>query len=114
MRPHGVAVLLAAAGFAVPATAQDLAAIDLFTHPGKGHCIACHQLPAGTGPESRNDVGPRLEGARMRELGREALREILRDPTRNNPETVMPPYGRHRLLDEREIDRLAEFLHALP
>jgi sulfur-oxidizing protein SoxX len=50
----------------------------------------------------------------MRELGKPALRQSIADPTRANPDTVMPPFGRHRLLDAAEIDRLVEFLHALP
>jgi L-cysteine S-thiosulfotransferase len=100
--------------FAASAAAQGTAALDLFTQPEKGHCVACHQLPAGAGPETANDVGPRLEGARMRSLGREGIRDVINDPTRANPQSVMPPYGRHRLLDPREIETLAEFLHALP
>jgi len=55
-----------------------------------------------------------LEGPRMRSLGKRALRELIADPTRANPDTVMPPYGKHHLLDAAEIDRLVEFLHALP
>ena len=99
---------------ALPAAAQNGAALDLYVKPDKGHCIACHQLPPGIGPETRADVGPRLEGARMRELGRAAVREILVDATKRNPDTVMPPYGRHRILAAPEIERLAEFLDALP
>src|SRR5258706_1047358 len=89
-------------------------AAELFARDEKGYCIACHQLPAGKGPETRNDVGPRLEGERMRSLGRDALRDILNDASQRNPDSVMPPFGRHRILDAREIDRLVEFLHALP
>jgi sulfur-oxidizing protein SoxX len=114
MRHHPRLLALAAVLATAPAAAQETAALDLFVRPDKGRCIACHQLPAGAGPETRADVGPRLEGARMRELGREALREILTDATKRNPQTVMPPYGRHRILAAPEIDRLAEFLHALP
>ena len=106
--------LLAAFLAAAPASAQEPRALDLFVRPDKGHCIACHQLPQGSGPESRADVGPRLEGTRMRELGRAALREILDDATKRNSDTLMPPYGRHRILAAPEIERLAEFLHALP
>jgi L-cysteine S-thiosulfotransferase len=106
--------LLAAILAAAPASAQEIGALDLFVRPDKGHCIACHQLPQGKGPETRADVGPRLEGARMRELGPAALREILADATTRNPDTLMPPYGRHRILAAPEIARLAEFLHALP
>ena len=105
---------LAACAIALPSSAQSPRAIELFTKASKGHCIACHQVPQGAGPETRADLGPRLEGARMRELGKARLREILVDATRANPDTVMPPYGRHRLLDAAEIERLVEYLHALP
>jgi sulfur-oxidizing protein SoxX len=87
---------------------------ELFTRADKGQCIACHQLPEGAGPSTRADLGPRLEGSRMRVLGKAALRETIADPTRANPDTVMPPFGRHHILDAAEIDRLVEFLHALP
>ncbi|MEP7068289.1 MAG: sulfur oxidation c-type cytochrome SoxX [Usitatibacter sp.] len=89
-------------------------ALDLFVRADKGHCIACHQIPDGVGPATRADLGPRLEGARMRELGKKALRASLVDPMLANPDTVMPPFGRHRLLDAAEIDRLVDFLHSLP
>ena len=105
-------LLLCAA--ALPAAAQAPAARDLFTRPDKGGCIACHQLPAGAGPATRADVGPALTGARMRELGRARLAELLQDPVRANAQTVMPPYGRHRILQKAEIDALVEVLHALP
>ena len=106
-------IALAAVLAALPVTGQETA-LDLFVRPDKGHCIACHQLPAGVGPQTRADVGPALDGTRMRSLGRDALREILADATKRNPDTVMPPYGRHRILAAPEIERLAEFLHALP
>ena len=99
---------------APPALAQARQGLDLFVRADKGHCIACHQLPQGQGPASRADVGPRLEGARMRALGREALRQSIADPARANADTLMPPYGRHRILEAAEIDALVEYLHALP
>ena len=104
-------VLLAPALAAAQAPADALA---LYTRADKGRCIACHQLPQGVGPATRADLGPRLEGTRMRELGRDRIREVIVDPMRANPDTVMPPYGRHRILEAAEIDRLTEFLHALP
>ena len=85
-----------------------------FVRADKGHCIACHQVPEGSGPRTRADLGPALTGERMRALGRERLRALIEDPTRANAETVMPPYGRHRILDAAEIRRLVEYLHALP
>jgi L-cysteine S-thiosulfotransferase len=109
--PVAVLAIASANAFAAAAPAP---ALDLFVRADKGNCIACHQLPAGAGPATRADLGPRLEGARMRALGRAALRQAIVDPTRANPDTVMPPFGRHRLLDAAEIDRLVQFLEALP
>jgi sulfur-oxidizing protein SoxX len=106
-----VSLLLAPALAAAQAPADALA---LYTRADKGRCIACHQLPEGVGPPTLADLGPRLEGARMRALGRDRIRESIVDPMRANPDTVMPPYGRHRILEAVEIERLTEFLHALP
>lgn len=108
------ALLAAALGLALPAAAQAPGALELFTRPEKGDCIACHRLPEGAGPASRATLGPALTGARMRELGREGIRKAIEDPMRANPDSVMPPYGRHRILEPGEIAQLVEFLHALP
>jgi sulfur-oxidizing protein SoxX len=99
---------------ALPTAAQGVAPPPAFLQRDKGHCLACHQVPEGAGPASRADLGPRLQGARMRELGRARLRDLIVDPTQANPNTVMPPYGRHRILEPAEIDRVVEYLHALP
>lgn len=112
MRGAPIAALVLAA---LPAMGAGLpSGAELFTRPDKGNCIACHQVPESAGPATRSDLGPRLQGARMRELGRARLRAIIVDPMAANPDTVMPPYGKHRILDTAEIDRLVEYLDALP
>lgn len=111
---HGAAIAVLACAAILPAAAQEPGGDELFARPDKGHCVACHQVPEGAGPATRSDLGPKLEGKHMRELGRARLREILVDPMRVNPDTLMPPYGRHRILDAAEIDRIVEYLHALP
>lgn len=118
MRPAfraALAALACAGGLAAQAAlAAELSGLELFTRADKGHCVACHQVPAGAGPATRSDLGPKLEGARMRALGRAALTALLTDPTASHPQTLMPPYGRHRILDAREIDRVVDYLDALP
>lgn len=113
---RALAALAAAAIVCAPLAARAQAASppEAFLRPEMGHCIACHQLPEGLGPATRADLGPRLDGARMRELGRLRLRELIEDPLRANPDSVMPPFGRHRILEAGEIERLVEYLHALP
>ena len=107
-----VAASLAVAAFS--ATAREPAGSELFVLADKGNCIACHQVPAGAGPATRADLGPRLEGSRMRAIGPERLRSLVADPMQANPETVMPPFGRHRILERGEIQRIVDYLRALP
>jgi mono/diheme cytochrome c family protein len=35
------------------------------------------------------------------------------DPSVRNPRTLMPLYGRHRILTDREIDRVVDYLLSL-
>ncbi|QJR14580.1 c-type cytochrome [Usitatibacter palustris] len=108
------ALVLVAMGAALPALSQQLDGRTLFTRADKGHCIACHQVPTGAGPATRSDLGPALTGARMRELGKPSLKALVHDLSGANPATSMPPYGKHKILDAGEIDRVVDYLHALP
>lgn len=87
---------------------------EIFLRRDLGNCIACHQVSDAAGPAVRADVGPRLDAARLQGWNRERLRSLLVDPMRDYPDTVMPPYGRHRLLDSAAIERVIDYLHALP
>lgn len=107
------ALPLALAALAAPLAGADEGR-DLFTRADKGNCIACHQVPEGAGPAVKSDLGPRLDAARLKGWDRARLRQLLEDPQRMNPDTSKPPYGRHRILEAREIERLVDYLHALP
>jgi sulfur-oxidizing protein SoxX len=67
----------------------------------RGHCLLCHRIAQldegfqGTIGPPLSDVGLRLDAAR--------LRERLVDPTRLNPDTVMPAY--YRVDDLRQVAR---------
>ena len=43
----------------------------------------------------------------------EKLREQIFDATKVNPKTVMPPFGRHNILTQDEIDKIVEFVSTL-
>lgn len=102
---------LAAAG---PGMSADPDAIDrgraIALDRALGNCVSCHLI---SGARVAGNVGPPLNGLRARFADRETLRAQIDDPTRSNPDTVMPPYGRHRLLSDTEIDQLVEFLWTL-
>ncbi|HQZ45720.1 MAG TPA: sulfur oxidation c-type cytochrome SoxX [Usitatibacteraceae bacterium] len=114
MRSAGRLLAVLAALAAAQARGQEVQGRELFLRADKGDCIACHQLAPGAGPAVRANVGPRLDAAGLKGWNRDRLRALLEDPTVANPDTVMPPYGRHRILEAKEIDRLVDFLHALP
>lgn len=79
----------------------------------RGNCLACHQMPADPGAESRADMGPLLENIRKRYPDRADLRQRIWDARAFNPDTIMPPYGRHRILTEEEIDQVVDYIHGL-
>jgi L-cysteine S-thiosulfotransferase len=98
----------------VTANAQTSEGRDLFARPDKGNCAACHQVPTGAGPAVRANLGPRLDADRLKGWDKARVRTVIEDPTLSNPETAMPPYARHRILEPREIDGIVEYLLALP
>jgi len=76
----------------------------------KGNCLACHAIADGELP---GNLGPPLVYMRQRFPDRAQLRAQVWDPTARNPDTVMPPFGRHRILSEVEIDLIVDYIHSL-
>jgi len=77
----------------------------------KGNCLAYHQIPGDPTAVSMANIGPPIVRMRHRFPDRADLREQIWDPTRRNPETVMPPFGKHRVLTEREIDLVLDYIY---
>lgn len=77
---------------------------------GKGNCLNCHKIDDGV---LYGDLGPPLVDLQTRFKDRAALRAQIRDATIQNPETSMPPYGRHRILTDEEINKIAEYIWTL-
>lgn len=78
--------------------------------PNQGNCLSCHFVPGG---EMTGTVAPPLIQMKMRYPDREVLRMQIWDATIKNPESVMPPYGRHAILTEQEIDWILEYVYSL-
>lgn len=76
---------------------------------GKGNCLTCHEIKGGDLPGT---IGPRLENLASK-YNRAELTAILHDETLRNPQTVMPPFGRNRILTEQEISAIVDFLQTL-
>jgi len=76
----------------------------------KGNCTACHQVP---GVEFHGDIAPPLVAMKERFPDRDRLRTQIYDATELNPTSVMPPFGKHRILSEDEIDKVLEWVMTL-
>lgn len=109
-------VVVAALGIllSAPAGAADATRGRQIAHAQeKGNCLACHRIPSDPGAETNANLGPVLENLSARYPNRAALRRQVWDASRANPDTIMPPYGRHRILTETEIDDVVEYLRGL-
>ena len=107
-----VALLIGAAASASPACAQSAAAEGqkLAFDRGKGNCLTCHEIKGGDLPGT---IGPPLKDIKSKYPDRNELVAILTDETKRNPQTVMPPFGRNRILTDREINAIVDFLQTL-
>ena len=77
---------------------------------GKGNCLTCHEIKGGELPGT---IGPPLRDIKSKYPDRNELLAILNDETKRNPATMMPPFGRNRILTEQEIDAIVDFLETL-
>ncbi|MCP1841048.1 sulfur-oxidizing protein SoxX [Bradyrhizobium sp. USDA 4524] len=109
-KPAFVLALLASTAMAAPAKAQSAAeGQKLAFDRGKGNCLTCHVIKGGDLPGT---IGPELSGLKAK-YSRDELIAIVTDETKRNPQTVMPPFGRNRILSEKEIDAVVDFLQTL-
>ena len=76
----------------------------------KGNCLACHVMADGTLP---GNIAPPLVAMSLRYPDKEKLRAQIWDATVANPNTIMPPFGRHQIITEEEIDEVVEYVYTL-
>ena len=109
--PAIVLALMIGAAFAAPAHAQSAAeGQKLAFDRGKGNCLTCHVIKGGDLPGT---IGPELVDIKSKYPNRDDLVAILNDETKRNPLTVMPPFGRNRILTDKEINAVVDFLQTL-
>ena len=75
-----------------------------------GNCLACHLIEDGEAP---GNIGPPLVAMKARFPDRKKLRDIIWDITVSRPETMMPPFGKHKIISEQDIDDIVEYLYTL-
>ncbi len=76
----------------------------------QGNCLACHAIAGGSLP---GNIGPPLVAMKARFPDISILRAQIYDATVDNPRTMMPPFGKHGMLSDKQIDLITEFIHSL-
>ncbi len=76
----------------------------------KGNCLACHLIEGG---DLAGNFGPPLVMMQLRYPDRSILRDQIWDASVRIQTTTMPPFGRHRILTEDEIDLVVDFVLSL-
>ncbi len=76
----------------------------------KGNCLACHAIAGG---DLAGDIGPPLVVMKARFPDKAVLRAQIWNASEKNPNSIMPPFGRHHMLSEDEIDKITDFIHSL-
>jgi len=76
----------------------------------KGNCIACHLIPGGDSPGA---IGPALVAIQTRYSSKADLAQQIWDPTVKNPDVVMPPFGKHGVLNNQEFVDVVEYIWSL-
>ena len=114
--PAFAAVLVAALGGG-PGTVRDAVAASAIEEGKriafdrrKGNCMACHVMADAT---LAGNSGPPLLAMQARFPDKARLRAQIWDATKANPKSIMPPFGRHEILTEDEIDKVVEFILSL-
>ncbi len=78
-----------------------------------GNCLACHAIPAEPKAEAPGNIGPPLVSMKDRYPDRSILRAKIWDATASNPDSVMPPFGRNKILTEQQIELVTDYIQSL-
>lgn len=118
MRKHAIymgSALLAALFVSAAAVAADKEPTgkDLAYNNKKGNCLACHAMPTMEDAEQPGNSGPPLIAMTARFPNKADLRAKIWDATASNPASLMPVFGKHKALTEKEIDLILDFVYGL-
>lgn len=105
------AVATLAALFVMPAQvgAKEMTDEEVTFGRKAGNCLACHMIPGGSMP---GNIGPPLIAMKARYPDKADLRAQIWDATVKNPNSIMPPFGKHQVLTEKQIDQVTNYIYS--
>ena len=104
------AVAALAALFVMPlqAGAKEMTDEEVTFGRKAGNCLACHMIPGGNLP---GNIGPPLLAMKARFPNKADLRAQIWNAPGVNPNTIMPPFGKHGILTEKQIDQVTNYIY---
>lgn len=76
----------------------------------KGNCLACHMIEDGELP---GNLGPPLLAMKIRFPDRDLMKTQICDASIRNSNSRMPPFCRHGILTEDEVELIMDYLYTL-
>ena len=78
----------------------------------KGNCLACHAVEGGAMP---GNIGPALIAMKLRYPDKQKLVNKIwgTADSQTVPNSMMPPFGRHGILTDSEINKITDFIYTL-
>ena len=108
-----VGMLMTAPVFAAEEQKKEESGQDLAFNNRKGNCLACHSVPGDPKAVTIANIGPPLIAMKSRIPDKNKLREQIWDATKLNPDSAMPPFGKHKILSEQELDKIVDYVYGL-
>lgn len=117
LKKHAVAMLAIITGTIAAGSAmaggKDMTGKEIAYDRKLGNCLACHAMPNQPDAEMPGNIAPPLISMKLRYPDKAKLRAQIWDPMVANPQTSMPPFGKHKVLTEEEIDKVTDFVYSL-
>jgi sulfur-oxidizing protein SoxX len=100
---------------AAPAAKQEVKApvmdpVKIMTDANIGNCAACHSIPSDQSITA-GDIGPPFYEMKTRFPDIEKLKANIADQKAFKSETIMPPFGRNKILTPEQIDVIAKHIY---
>jgi L-cysteine S-thiosulfotransferase len=105
-----VAAVAPAAEVKKEAKPIEMNAVKIMTDSNIGNCTACHAIPAVPSIVA-GDMGPPFIGMKDRFPDIAKLRAAIADQKAIAPQTIMPPFGRNKILTPEQIDVVAQYIY---
>lgn len=93
-----------------PPPPPEMDPMKIMTNPNVGNCTACHAIISEPNITA-GDIGPPLYDMKGRFPDIAVLKSHIEDQKKFKPETIMPPFGRNKILTPEQIDVVTKHIY---